>query len=302
MPKKQNPKKMAARAYGNEKALRALEGGEYLVGKVIKALGNCSFRAEIDLGAGKGVRELTVLVRGKFKGGVNCSTRVEPGVFVAVDGVLSDVPSRQPILEIVGVINRQKTLERARGAGRVSDRLVASGADERTGDDLFDRSGEEATGAGDIWAKRDTEREEQAEDILARYRTKASGAKARAAVDLLRGTVHERTDLPEDDEKVDEFDLEDFAALAGGGAAAEAAPKPASGLNRAERRALAAAAASVDEEELARQQAELAALYRKAPAEDEEVTEAQLAKARAEFQSRKVATSWDEEEIDIDAI
>lgn len=293
MPKKANAKKIAARAYGNEKALAAAESGKYLVARVVKALGNCGFSAEID--TGRGIRSVQVLVRGKFKCGTNGSTRVEPGVFVACDGVLEDVPSRQKSLEVVAVINKQRALDNLRGKGRVSERLVV-GTEEAAVDDLFDR-GEESNlrGAGDLWAKRDDEREELAEEILARYRRRAEGVKGRVEEDLLRGKKEE------DDAEEGSDDEEGYEEAAGAGGAAAKKTREAGALNRKERReaeraaAEAAAAASGD---LAAAD-ELAALYR----QHEE--EAALDRALAEsFKARKPTKTWEEEadEIDIDAI
>lgn len=296
MPKKANAKKIAARAYGNEKALADAEDGKYLIARVIKALGNCGFSAEID--TGRGMRSVQVLVRGKFKCGTNGSTRVEPGVFVACDGVLEDVPSRQKNLEVVAVVNKQHALDRLRGSGRVSE-LAARGGEDGV-DDLFDRSGEEEALDANPWAKRDEEREELAEEILARYKRRAAGVKGRVEEDLLRGKKEEVEERFGDDEP-----LEDEADLAAGGApkkarAASVAPV-AGALSRAERRALeraAAEAAAAASGDLAAAD-ELAALYRQQ--EEEAALDRALA---ASFKARKPTKSWEEEadEIDIDAI
>ena len=292
MPKKPNAKKIAARAYGNEKALAAAENGEYLIARVVKALGNCGFSAEID--TGRGVRTVQVLVRGKFKCGTNGATRVEPGVFVACDGVLEEVASRQKNLEVVAVVNKQRALDRLRDKGRVSERAVR-GADDGV-EDLFDR-GEEETAPRDLWAKRDDEREELAEEILARYRRRAEGAKGRVEVDLVRGKKQE--DDAEEKPDDDEFDLEE-AAGGGGGAKKE---RVAGALNRKERREaerLAAEAAAAASGDVAAAD-DLAALYR-AHAEEEQYEFD--ARAAAAFKARVSTKTWEEEadEIDIDAI
>ena len=51
MPKRSNPKKMAAQQFGKMRSLAsAANDGKYLVAKVEKPLGNCQFHAQLDLG------------------------------------------------------------------------------------------------------------------------------------------------------------------------------------------------------------------------------------------------------------
>jgi hypothetical protein len=193
----------------------------------------------------------------------------------------------------VAVVNKQRALDRLRDKGRVSERM-ARGAEEAGVEDLFDR-GEEDAAPRDLWAKRDDEREELAEEILARYKRRAEGAKGRVEVDLLRGKTQEDAEEERDDDEFEE------GAAAGGGAAKKA--REAGALNRKERREaerLAAEAAAAASGDVAAAD-DLAALYR-AHAEEEQYEFD--ARAAASFKARVSTKTWEEEadEIDIDAI
>lgn len=294
MPKTKgpNPKKMAAQTYGSMKALAAAQQGEYEIALVEKALGFCQFRAHLQTDG----REVTVLVRGKNKGGAACPTRVEPGVYVIVDGD----PGK--MMEVMGVVNRQAALDKLRGAGRVKK------AKEET-DDLFEEdesSGAVAAGAN-LWAKRDEEREEMAQALVRRYqRREAEGGKARLAA-AERVTKVAEVDAAggagaaEDVEE--EVDIADYLGLADG----EGSPKK--GITSKRRLAAMAARAAEAEAEAATAKAladaEAAAWRAMAAAADDDggvwSGAAQPLKPLEPFSKGK---SWEEaaDELDIDKI
>jgi hypothetical protein len=291
MPKRPNAKKIASRQYQNSKTLEAAASeGKYLLARVEKSLGFCQFSAVLQTPSG--LRPVTVLIRGKFKGGRSSDCYVEPGVYVLAEGD----PSKT--MEVVGVVNRQKALETLRRAGRVSERLVDGPAED---DDLFERS-EAPAAAADIWAKRDEEREALAEDLVARYkRREALGARriqAEADRKVAEAALAAAAALEADDEEPAE------AAVAAPEAPSK---KPITSARRLRALQLAAEAAAAEERaareaeeaEAAAWRARIAALDAAERAEAEE--EARLAVAAAEFRNRPMAKSW-EDEVDIDAI
>jgi hypothetical protein len=182
MARTANAKKKAAQAWGKMKALEAATTeGKYMIARVEKALGFCQFTAKLEMTDGS-LRDVTVLVRGKFKGGKGSATCVDPGCFVMVEGDISR------ILEVVGVVNRQSDMERLRKSGRVSKKLLGEHADI---DDLFDRSEEESKEEGHKTKKREEGGETAAEELVGRYRQKAeAGSKLREGiVDVTRSRV-----------------------------------------------------------------------------------------------------------------
>lgn len=178
MPKKSNPKKLAAVLHSTAKALDEATVGQHLVAKVEKALGNCAFAAVVELPTGA-TMATQVLIRGKFKGGSrNGVNRVIPGCYVLVEGD----PTKAKVLEVVGVVNRQSGLERLKR----SDRGAALTHEEDL-DDLFERS-EEDEEELDPWAKElDEHVEKRAEGLAARYgrkeRTRDVAPEAGSALD-----------------------------------------------------------------------------------------------------------------------
>ena len=178
MPKKSNPKKLAAVLHSTAKALDEATVGQHLVAKVEKALGNCAFAAVVELPTGA-TMATQVLIRGKFKGGnKNGVNRVIPGCYVLVEGD----PTKAKVLEVVGVVNRQSGLERLKRSDRGA--ALTCGADL---DDLFDRS-EEDEEELDPWAKElDEHLEKRAEGLAARYgrkeRTRDVAPEAGSALD-----------------------------------------------------------------------------------------------------------------------
>lgn len=133
MPRQGSSKKRAAQTWGKLKAMEAAtKEGKYIIAKVEKAIGFCQFTAKAELPNGQ-VRDVTVLVRGKFKGGKTCVTRIESGCYVMVEGDLSKT------LEIVGVVNTHNDVEKLKRSGRIA-KLV----DEDDLDEFFDRSGEDS--------------------------------------------------------------------------------------------------------------------------------------------------------------
>ena len=168
MPKRPNAKKLASQSWTKIKTLEAtVSEGKYLVARIEKALGFCQFQASVE--TSKGLKTVTVLIRGKFKGGKNCPTRVENGCYVMVDGDLSRT------MEVVGVVNRQAELNTLKKSGRMG---VFDAADDE--DDIFEH--EVVTGPeGDIWAKKDDDREAEAVNILARYRRAEAGVRYRTS-------------------------------------------------------------------------------------------------------------------------
>ncbi len=239
---------------------------KYLIAKVEKALGFCQFQAKLEMRDGS-LRDVTVLVRGKNKGGRNCVTRVEAGCFVMVED--SD-PKK--VMEIISVANKQVDLDRLRRAARVSDRLAG---EEHELDDLFELPEDEDDLDRKKEQKENAERElSRAEELVLRYMQRAeAGVKTRAEADLERG-VFGVEDAPE------ELDDEDD-----GGAAAGGAPR-----RRRRVKPLAAPAAPIPTE---------MDLFG-AQEQPEEDTTAAVAGA-AYLDKRVVPDRWDDE-IDIDAI
>lgn len=287
MPKRPNSKKIAARQYQNSKTLEAAASGKYLLARVEKSLGFCQFSAQLETPSG--LRPVTVLIRGKFKGGRSSDCYVEAGCYVLAEGD----PSKT--MEVVGVVNRQKAFEQLRSIGRVSERLT-TGSDAE--DDLFERS-EAPAAAADIWAKRDQEREALAEDLVARYqRRKDLGERTRKAV-------------------ADRAAAEAALAIAAALEAEEAEPAVAAeaphskkAITSARRlrklQLLAEEAAAAEREAREAEEAEAAAWRaRLASMEAEEAAQAEenarLAVIAAEFRARVPTKSW-EDEVDIDAI
>jgi hypothetical protein len=260
MPRQGNAKKTAAQKWSKIKALdAATTEGKYILARVEKALGFCQFQAKAEMPDGS-VRDVTVLVRGKFKGGKNCVTHVEAGCFVLVQGDVSRT------LEIVGVVNRQSEVNKLRQGGRLTKKLLG---DDHDIDDLFDRSEEDGAAGGAV-----EKPEELSEELLARYRRRAeAGAKLRD--DLLRGKVG--TTVSEEADLFSEGD-EDTAAPS------QRRPRKKKTIQPTEQ-------TSTEEEELA---AALNAAQLKA-----ELLEA---KQLESLMNRKVHKSWEDDEIDIDAI
>ena len=274
MPKKPNAKKMAAVMHGTAKALEEAVKGDHLVAKVEKALGNCAFSAIVELPNGS-TMPTQVLVRGKYKGGGrNGPSRVEAGCYVLVEGD----PTKAKVLEVVGVVNRQSGLERLKRAAR-AEALTAEAEDI---DDLFDRSDEEPQKA-DIWADAAKNREalireayaqQRAEAMATRYSTKAAG---------------ERDTAPELGSALEVAEDSGFDLFA------EATAK----APRRLRKATAVVAAAPTAEQLAAAAvAAMASLEASADAAAADL-EAELDLA---FARRAVPTSWEDDEVDIDAI
>jgi hypothetical protein len=243
----------------------ATEDGKYLIARVEKSIGFCQFLAKLQMPDGS-IRDTTVLVRGKNKGGRFCATRVDIGSFVMVEGD----PSKK-IMEVISVANKQSDLERLRRAGRVSDKLAG---EEHELDDLFELAEDEED---DELKKGEKERSEKemsrAEELVARYRMRAEvGVKTRQELDLEKGLTGVE-DAPEA--------LDDEDELAAGGA-----PR------RRRRVKLAAPAATAMDLYSAQDQQQQ---------EDGEATVAAI--AEASLDRRVVPDRWDDEEaIDIDAI
>ena len=244
-----NAKKKAAQAWGKMKALEAATTeGKYMIARVEKALGFCQFTAKLEMTDGS-IRDVTVLVRGKFKGGKGCATCVDPGCFVMVEGDISRV------LEVVGVVNRQSDMERLRKSGRVSKKLLGEHADI---DDLFDRSEELSKEEAEKAKKREEGGETAAEELVGRYRQKAeAGSRLREGlVDVMRSRVEAVVTGLDDEEEI-----------------------------RARRRAKKAVAAPIP------MLTTLNEASQKAPGLED-----------ADFTPRKTPKSWEDDEIDIDAI
>lgn len=296
MPKRSNPKKMAAQQFGKMRSLAsAANDGKYLVAKVEKPLGNCQFYAQLDIG-GRRLQQVTVLVRGKFKGGKNCITRVEPGCYVLVEG------GAEKTMEVVGVVNQQAEVERLRSSGRLTDTLRNYTVDGAAGgggddlDDIFDRSGEGSAAqmAGDAWGKRDEEREAMAEELVARYQQKAAGRAGKTRLEsCLRGggaaAGGEGLDLFSEADAVAEETSHAAAYL--GLLEAEPGKRPVTSQRRLRAAALAEAeAARVAAAEAAAQAAYWAEQRRLAALEEDGGAAA------------AVPERWDADEVDIDAI
>ena len=160
-------KKAAAQEWSKMKALdAATKEGKYMIARVEKAIGFCQFLAKLEQPDGS-LRDVTVLVRGKFKGSRFCSTRVEAGCFVMVEG------ASHRTLEVVGVVNRQSELEKLRKAGRVSEKLAG---EEHALDDLFDRGDDEEDeeqAAMKARAKK-LEKESMTDVLIAKYKQRAA--------------------------------------------------------------------------------------------------------------------------------
>lgn len=239
MPRQGNGKKAAAQQWGKMKALEAATTeGKYILARVEKAIGFCQFQAKAEMPDGS-VRDVTVLVRGKFKGGKNCATHVEAGCFVLVQGDIGRT------LEIVGVVNRQSEMNKLRQSGRMSKKLMG---DDQDLDDLFDHSEEEAALGPEGKAQK-----EEGNDLVSRYRRRAeAGQKLRSEIDMVRGLKQE-----------DEEDVDSESEEVSGEARSGEARRP--------RRRKAAPAAPTQEaaEEEARRRAELAAELAEAKRLDE---------------------------------
>jgi hypothetical protein len=191
MPRGGSSKKAAAQQWGKIKAMEAAtKDGKYLIAKVEKSIGFCQFLAKLQMPDGS-IRDTTVLVRGKNKGGRFCATRVDVGSFVMVEGD----PSKK-IMEVISVANKQVDLERLRRAGRVSEKLAG---EEHELDDLFELAEDEKDDKNMEGQKDNAEREmSRAEELVARYRLRAeAGVKTRAEFDIDRGLVGVE-DAPED--------------------------------------------------------------------------------------------------------
>jgi hypothetical protein len=198
MPRGGSSKKAAAQQWGKIKAMEAAtKDGKYLIARVEKSIGFCQFLAKLQMPDGS-IRDTTVLVRGKNKGGRHCATRVDVGCFVMVEGDAS-----KKIMEVISVANKQSDLERLRRAGRVSDKLAG---EEHELDDLFELAEDEED---DDMKKTEKERAEKeksrAEELVARYRLRAeAGVKTRAEFDIDRGLVGVE-DAPEEVDGEEEF-------------------------------------------------------------------------------------------------
>jgi hypothetical protein len=292
MPKRPNAKKMASQAWTKMKTLDdAVSSGSYTVGHVTKSLGFCQFLCNVQTPTGN-IVEVTALIRGKMKGGKTCPTRVEIGHYLLLDG------DSKKTMEVVGVVNRQSELNTLKGSGRVSKALEAVAEDD---DDLFDRS-EEKDSAEDIWAKKDEEREAEAENLLGRYRRAEAGVRYRATrLEAGNAAVPVDTgfDLWADAEaevavEVAEVPAEEVKTEKGSGPAR----REVTSKRRLAAIAAAEAAERAAEEAEARASWEAMTLALK----KEEELEASAAAAKAALASRKVPTSWEDEEVDIDSI
>jgi hypothetical protein len=277
MPKKVNSHRLAAQAIRLSDALSAALQGQYEIGLIEAALGNCSFRVALS-SAETRVVSITSKV---LKGGRSSAARAERGCFLIVD--------KQ---EVVGVVNNSKDLKALTKAGRVPSALL-SGADGSSGglDDFFEVDRSAKSDELDIWAKRDEESVALAAEIEARIRRRRAGVAVRNAVAPLLA-LDDST--PVEVEVVEEAEVAEPVVPEEGSAEAPAAGR---GVITSARRLRAMALKAAAEE--AAIQAEIAA----ARAE----LEARLAAARAEeeqlekLMSHAAPDCW-EDEIDIDAI
>lgn len=268
MPKLPNAKKIASRSIRQESALDSALAGKFEIAQVEKSLGRSQFRVLL----GKEARTVSI-TSAVLRCGPNGGSYITNGCYVIVEAA-----------EVVGVVSvGSKGFKALRKAGRIpEERAVES-------EDFF----EAAVGQKeDIWARTDAAREERlalADELAARYRKRNAGQASKSR-EVSAGVVGEVVvaEVEEAEESDEEVLVEEAPA------AAPSTPERKSGLNRAERRALALAAAAQAEEAV-----DLSAIYR--AVQDEEEVERSLAQARAEFATRKVADNW-EEEIDIDAI
>lgn len=286
MPRQGSSKKRAAQTWGKLKAIEAAtKEGKYIIAKVEKAIGFCQFSAKAELPNGQ-VRDVTVLVRGKFKGGKTCVTRIESGCYVMVEGDLSKT------LEIVGVVNTQNDVEKLKRSGRIA-KLV----DEDDLDEFFDRSGEDDDGekligaveddaAGAILKKKkeratDEGSKNAADELVSRYRMKM-----RVKDDVFRGDI--MADAKADAEGLGLADPYEYTEGDATGASPlkkkrAVAPAPAP---------LAAPGASPEDLEEVLDRAHKRGLY-----QEENVYDA----GTYEVFQKKTPTNW-EDDIDIDAI
>lgn len=311
MPKKANPKKMAAQQLSKIVAVEAaIAEGKYLSAKIVKSIGNCSFEAKLQTADGKLI-DCKVLVRGKMKCGTNGATRIEKDCYVLVEN--SD-PKK--LMEVVGVVNRQAELDRLRRGGRVSRQLddVGEGAGGNL-DDLFDRGEEGEEGAdmaGDGFGRRDEEREEQAREFLERYLKKRAGQKYAREHVVERGVFGaeerdiggagdaERDEAAELAEMAEGLGAGGGAAAGGSGAPSGAAKKPVTSARRL--RAMLINAGELPPEEREAEEARVAALW-EAQMREEAAREAEEERVAAEFAAlSKKAAEADDWEALVDAI
>ena len=187
MPRNASAKKAAAQQWGKIKAMDAVsKGGKYLVARVEKSLGFCQFLANLQMADGS-LRPVTVLVRGKNKGGRFCSTRIEPGCYVVVDGD----PGK--VMEVITVANKQSDLDVLRRAGRLSDRLAGT---QRELSEYFDSDDDESDPERAKQEKDAAEKEvSRAEELVSRYRLKAeTGIRLRADINMAESKLEEEDD------------------------------------------------------------------------------------------------------------
>lgn len=187
MARNASAKKAAAQQWGKIKAMDAVsKGGKYLVARVEKSLGFCQFSANLQMGDGS-LRPVTVLVRGKNKGGRFCSTRIEPGCYVVVDG------DPEKIMEVITVANKQSDLDVLRRAGRLSDRLAGT---QRELSEYFDIDEDESDPERAKQEKDAAEKEvSRAEELVNRYRQRAeTGIRLRADINLAETSFEEEDD------------------------------------------------------------------------------------------------------------
>jgi hypothetical protein len=144
MPRSTREKKAAAQQLANTNAYDTVirDPSRYKIARVEKALGFCGFQAVIEDNGF--LREIQVLVRGKFKGGRNAATNVDVGCFVIADG-----DTRQKVMEVVGVLRDQRQFTELKRRGRIPLSLLKRDAAAVIGasnvdydDDIFDRSDE----------------------------------------------------------------------------------------------------------------------------------------------------------------
>lgn len=267
------PAKAAAQAMRIQKGLEEALAGRLPLARVVRSLGNGSFRVVLSDN-----KEVQAYITGRvLKGGRGSNVYLEAGHFV----VLQDS-------EIVSIVNRRPVYERLRKAGIISDRLAG---EDHEMDDLFDRD-EDADSENDIWGKAEDENDEKTQKLLRRYQKKSKAPEAAAP------KLHIDGGADAEEEGEEESMWGSAAAPAATTADAEAPPAPSGQRQKTSARRLraerekAAAAAAAAAAEAAAEQAKWNAERRR----DEDL-DALL--------HREAPACWDledEDAIDIDAI
>lgn len=229
-----------------------------MVARVEKPIGFCQFLAKLEQADGS-LRDVTVLVRGKFKGGKNCPARVETGCFVMVEGDIKRT------LEVVGVVNRQSELDKLRKSGRISEKLAG---EEHALDELFDYSAEDEEAEALKAKAKKAEKESMTDVLIAKYKQRAAAGEKLKEELCLRETGAPALDTS--------FEVEEEDGAAGP-------------MRRRKRKVVGPTAGSG------------AAAAAVAPTETEQA-EAEVYDFAASIQRRSVPKSWEDDEIDIDAI